>query len=224
MKHVVVRCALALLLLPALARAQGTCSTGGSDIAQIANNARAQATSLLNTCAKNRGINVSGQAVLTTTEDTSAALIPLAGVENLTRDDLQTWQTIGLFTAAGPPGASAPSGTFTVRVQVPAGSSTGSFQIVDESGNVVQDGELTVSDATTSSESGAAAGLFPSGEGTDLYAPCYYPYGPYFRIYPSYYFGCYRWAYGWHWGSIRFHYCWWPPFYPYCWWYYPCWW
>jgi hypothetical protein len=230
MKKTVFRSVLALLiLLPSLAQAQDVCGGSSSDVmAEIAQSARDSATEVLASCAAAQGLKTSGQATLTIAAGTSAAIIPLAGVESLTREDLDSWQTIGLFAASPPDRAEAPGGTFIVRVKAPKGSSTGNFQIVDESGKVVQEGELTVAMNTSVDSAGPASSLAtnPGALGSPSnasYPYCYYPYGPYFGLYPYYYYGCYWWTYGWGWGYIRFHYCWWP-FHPYCWWYYPCWW
>jgi hypothetical protein len=230
MKKTVFRSVLALLILsPSLALAQGTCD-GSDGIGNIAKAARDSATALLQGCANAKGLQTSGQAVVTIAAGTAAAILPLEGVESLTRDSLNTWRTVGIFTASPPAEAGAPGGTFFVRVQAPPGSSTGSFQIVSESGQIVQEGDLTIEMATAASTDASSANspAMDPGSSSSLFYPvypaCYYPYGPYFGIYPNYYYGCYWWTYGWGWGFIRFHYCWWPPFYPYCWWYHGCWW
>lgn len=187
------------LLVPAVAGAQEA-----DKLREIAAGTTASANAVLKDAAAKQKVEVTGDAVFVTSDDSSAAIAPVKGIENLTRQDLATWKTIGVFTAAGPPDATSPSGSFSVRVQANPGSTRGQFQIVDEAGTVVQEGELTIEDAPT-------AVAVPA---------CYYPYG--FRIFPYYYWGCHWWWYRWPWGYLNFHYCWWP-FYRCCWWWWHWW-
>lgn len=227
MKRLVLCCLSLALLLPTLAAGQAAQS-----LRNIAAETRAQTTDLLTQEAGRLGVPVSGESTFLDAQESSAAIIPVAGIENLTRDSLANWTTIGVITVAGPPDAQSPSGSFTVRVQAAPGTTRGQFQIVDSLGNVVQEGEMSIEDAPADEvppEGAAATGAVALKKGalesaTDAYhyPGCFYPYAPYFRIYPYYYYGCHWWWYKWHWGHLRFRYCWWP-YYGCCWWWRCCW-
>jgi hypothetical protein len=228
MKRLVLCCLSLALFLPALAGGQETTQS----LRDIAASTRSQTTALLNREAGTLGVPVSGQATFLDAQESIAAIIPVAGVENLTRDSLAVWTTIGVISVAGPPDAQSPSGSFSVRVKAAPGSTRGQFQIVDSAGNVVQEGELSIEDAPAdevSSADGFEAGAVTPKKGdlesstSAFHSPgCFYPYAPYFRIYPYYYYGCHWWWYKWHWGHLRFRYCWWP-YYGCCWWWRCCW-
>lgn len=205
----------------------------GEILRELAIDARAQAGDLLLSCAEQRGLQAQGEPVYLTTEDSAAVLMPLAGVESLTRADLANWTNIGIFTAAGPADAEAPSGTFVVRVRAEPGSTVGQFEIVDGAGVVVQSGELTINDDPDDPDSVPTAsqpasqpvgsleeilrGSGPTTSTTDqlhgFWPYCYYPYYWHWRIYPYYWHGCHWWWYRWPWGHLRFRYCWWPSYY-----------
>lgn len=222
-----------LLLLPLLLTSTPSFAVddGGAALRALADSARTQAADGLKACAAQQGLAASGEAVLLSTQDTASAIMPLAGVETLTRADLEQWTKIGIVTLSGPAGADAPSGTYTVQVRVDPGANTGEYQFVDDLGIVVQNGELSISDEPVESQQPAAPAAVTSNDPTALplehpnaalqtvtganhlgpycYYPLYYP----FRIYPYYYHACYWWYYRWPWGFLRFRWCWWPTYY-----------
>ncbi|MDY7092115.1 MAG: hypothetical protein SX243_04000 [Acidobacteriota bacterium] len=200
----------------------------GNGLRALTNNYTAQVETQLSQCASDLGVPVAGNLSVVTGDNSTAAFMPVAGVEDLTRSDLATWTTVGIFTAAGPADAEAPSGTFTVQVQAALGSTNGEFRILDSVGAVVQSGEMTITedaDATPPSQTpdqtlvGDIENLTDEYHyGCPWYYPYYYPY--YFRYYPYYWYGCYWWHYQWWWGKLQFRYCWWPNRYCHrcCWW------
>lgn len=208
------------------------------DIHGLLSETQAKSAEVLQKCAASQGVTTSGTPVLLATEGSSAAIVPVEGIADLKRDDLNDWKTLGVFSAQGPEGADAPSGTFTIRAQADPGSEKGKFQIVDANGKVVQEGEMDIEIAPEGSAAKGAGQLFaPSavgmppgkpGAGDKLVSgyPCaYYPFYYYpFYIHPYYYYGCHYWVYSWPWGHLRLRYCWWPWYYYYpCWWYGYCW-
>ncbi len=215
-------CTALLLCLAALPLAA---DGSGEQLRALADDTRAQAGDLLSSCAADRGLATQGEPVFLATEDTASVLMPLAGVESLTRADLADWTDIGIFTASGPIDASAPSGTFTVRVQAKPGSTVGQFEIVDADGLVVQSGEISITDdpdAMMTEPDTTEPAVFEPGSGGSMLPKddihfgspyCYYPYYWHWRIYPYYYHGCYWWWYRWPWGHLNFRYCWWPSYY-----------
>lgn len=227
MKRLMLCCLSLALFLPVLAAGQEA-----DRLREIAASTRAEATNLLKEEAGALKVPVSGEAVFLDAQESSAAILPVAGIESLTRESLADWTTIGVISVAGPADAESPSGSFSVRVKAAPGSTRGQFQIVDAAGNVVQEGELSIEDAPAE-EAGAQAKAFPMSPVTGKkgvldsttsafhFPACYYPYAPYFRIYPYYYYGCHWWWYKWHWGHLRFRYCWWP-YHGCCWWWRCC--
>jgi hypothetical protein len=233
MKNIAWAVALSAALALALpARAQESCS---QNMGSVVNEAQAKAGEILTGCAQNQGVDVGGTPVVLAVDGSSAAIIPGAKVKDLTRDSFKDWQTLGVFTAQAPKGAEAPSGTFTLRAQAEPGKESGKFQVVDDKGKVVQEGEMKIQMAPEDSASSGKAGALPpgflppsglktpGGANQKLYYGYYPPFYYYpFYIHPYYYYGCYYWVYSWPWGHAVFHYCWWP-WYPY-WWYNYCWW
>lgn len=219
MRKLMLSSLILAILAPAFAVAQDA-----DRLREIAAQTKSSTNILLKEAAARHKVQVSGDSVFTTSDDSSAAIMPVAGTELLTRQDLQSWKTIGVITVAGPPDAASPSGSFSVRVQAAPGTTRGKYQIVDEAGLVVNEGEMTIEDAPSDAAATAAVekdAKLISATGDLAYPQCYYPYG--FRIFPYYYWGCNWWYYKWPWGYLRFHYCWWP-YYGCCWWWRCCWW
>lgn len=217
MRKLLLSSLILAFLAPTLAVAQDA-----DRLREIAVQTKESTNALLQEAAVRHKVEVIGDSVFATSDDSSAAIMPVAGTELLTRQDLATWKTIGVITVAGPPDADSPSGSFSVRVQANPGSTRGQFQIADEAGLVVEEGELTIEDAPSDAAATAAMeknAKLISTTAEFHYPLCYYPYG--FRIFPLYHWGCHWWYYKWHWGYLRFHYCWWP--HGCCWWWRCCW-
>ena len=195
----------------------------GGGLAGIADDAQSKATELLRNCANEMGIETSGQAVFSVAEDTSAAIIPVAGADKLSRADLADWQAVGVVVSTAPSDTNVNAKfPLLIEVQAKIGTTQGCFRISDADGRVVQEGEMTIEEAPDDKSS-----AFQNGETVDKALYCYYPYWSYFRIYPRYWFGSWYWYYRYPWGYYRFYWNWY--YYPgYCcgsywwWWWWRC--
>lgn len=212
-------CALSLVLAMPAAQAG---DAGSAQLQALTQNYQTQVDDQLRQCASQQGLSTYSQSSIVTGEDSTAAFVPVAGVESLTREDFASWRTVGIFIANGPSDAEAPSGTFTVQIQAPLGSTNGEFQILSTDGTVVQSGDITITEdhdatpPTSALEQSFNDSLDSLSDKYHYgYCPWYYPYYyPYwFHYYPYYYYGCYWWHYRWWWGKFAFRYCWWPSRY-----------
>lgn len=214
---------LAAIAICGLAWTLPAAASGPTVIGDIGASARAQAGDQLKACAADQGINVDGEASFLTSDESTMAFMPVAGIEALKREDLVAWTVLGVFSAQGPSDSEAPSGNFRVEVRADIGTTHGEFRVIDEAGRIVQQGETLIDTDPDGTPPGVAAnglaGRAPiDGKGYyfgTFFCPWYYPYfTPYFfRYWPIYKHGCYWWYNRWWWGYLHFRYCWWPSRY-----------
>jgi hypothetical protein len=204
-----IRKIFAIAVLSTLFSAVFAGDSGVAELQSINKDSEARVNQALVQCAEQFGVSVSGPAMYVNLEDTSAAIMPATGVDQLTRADFADWQILGVAILVGPDDAENPSGTFLVQAQAKAGTTQGCYQFVDANGVVVQEGDLTLEEQPDDKgTSGLKAALGGDAQTKAWY--CGYPYYPWFRIYPRYWWGTWYWYYRWPWGYLRFRYYWWP--------------